>query len=109
MLNGEQFKYITEMVREARDKVLRPPSPPEPMIEPIPVDLSKKADTWEEFTAQARAMIATAASASVLQKWVLRQSETRQALQPSQKEWENGLKKEIAQRVDELESKEQGR
>ena len=108
VLNGDQFKYITEMVREARDKVLQPPPPPEPMVEPMPVDLSKKADTWDEFTAQARAMITTAASASVLQKWVLRQSETRQALQPSQKEWENGLKKEIAQRVDELEQKEQG-
>ena len=108
VLNGEQFKRITEMVREARDKVLQPP-PPEPMVETKPVDLSKKAETWDEFTAQSRAMIATAASASVLQKWVLRQSETRQALQPSQKEWENGLKKEIAQRVDELEQKEQTR
>ena len=100
ILNEQQFKYLTEMVREARDRVLAPP--------PMPIDLSKTPTTWEEFVTHARSMIATAADSSTLQKWVLRQAELRQSLQPSQKEWENGLKREIAQRVDELEKKEQG-
>ena len=111
VLNTEQFKYLTGLVRDARDKVLAPPPMPIDLGKGEPaqlVDLSKKPTTWEEFIAHARAMMLTAADSSVLQKWVLRQSETRQALQPSQKEWENGLKKEIMQRVDELQRKEQG-
>ena len=113
MLSAKEYDDTLKVMRAAGKKLSEklkaepeegpPPAPPETSK---PVELNREAETWEEFSAQVHTLLQAAKLPADIRKWLLKHTDVRQRLQPSQKVWEDGLKREAVKRIDELEMAE---
>jgi hypothetical protein len=111
LLSPEAYDRMVEQVKKA---ILPWQKKPEDVAQPpIPKELAPAADgmpaTWEDYCAATRKVMAEAKTAREIQvDWLLKTADLRNKLWPSQQAYENGLKREIRDRLDELHAQNGG-